>query len=581
MILQSGQRLQLTQLVDPNVPFVIGMRFEATNLSVDCLCLGTDEQNRVHDDRYMIFFNQPVSPCGGIALAVPTASQDGFEINLSALPDAIASLVFAASVEAPKNFSNIASIDIFLIQGDSITGQLTLPGNLFTHGERAILFLKIYRKENSWRLNAIGQGFSEGMQALVSHFNIAVHDPDDIVPPPHPPLSLLPPDDTPEPDDDPNQITQLTDSITRTLNDFHVRGHLVGVDSGPILMTFKWSPAPGVRLSRVTTLEPELSLALTCPGLRIDPLFHHGVIGIEIPKPKRSTIPLRRILASRHARETPEPLLIPLGVDTLGEPILENLELLPHLLIAGTTRSGKSVMLHGILCGVMLRARLTEARILLIDPKRNEFSLYEGTPHLLGPIVTEVRQARNSLHWLTGEMEARYQAMNGIGVRNLQGWQDLYRDPLRNPEQEVTPAPPPLLLVVIDELADLMLQSGKAVEEPLVRLAQMGRAAGIHLVLATQRPSRDVMTGLIKSNIPARLAFKVTSKMDSRIILDVGGAENLLGQGDGLFIAPGQELRRIQAPMVSEKQVQGVIRFLKNTQPFIPDARLVDSLTTG
>ncbi|MEO5344753.1 MAG: FtsK/SpoIIIE domain-containing protein [Magnetococcus sp. YQC-9] len=579
MMIQCGQRLQLSQLIDPNLPFVIGLRFNPPGNDHDCVCLGTDAHGQVQDDRYTIFFNQPISPCRGVALATPEDGHDGFEFNLPKIPEPIFALVIAATLDPLVDFSIFTSIDISIIQKGSANDLISLKSDQFAHGERAVILVQIYRKEQSWRLHALGQGFAGGLQSLIQHYGIQIHSSETNTPPPSPPLSLLPPDDLADPDNDPNQINMLTDSIARTLSEFGVRGNLVGVDVGPILMTFKFAPAPGVKVKKVTDMEPELTLALSCPGLRIDPLFHHGVIGIEIPKQKRAIIPLRRILEARMLKEEREPLLIPVGVDTRGEPILENLEHLPHLMIAGTTRSGKSIMLHGILCSVLLRARLDEARILLVDPKRNEFSQYNEVPHLLGPIVTSARQARNSLHWLTEEMESRYQAMIPLGVRNLGSWKEKFNYQALNPDLETIPTPPPLLLVVVDELADLMLQSGKSVEEPLVRLAQMGRAAGIHLVLATQRPSREVMTGLIKSNIPARLAFKVTSKVDSRIILDIIGAENLLGQGDGLFVAPGQELCRIQAPMVTESQVLGVVRYLKNSLPYIPNSRLLEALT--
>ncbi|MBF0613558.1 MAG: hypothetical protein G8237_00385 [Magnetococcales bacterium] len=579
MELERGQRLSLEQLVDIAAPFVIGMGIHVPGMAVDCVCFGLDDDKKASDDRYAIFFNQPVSPCTGIALAAPHGYGLGFELVLARLPESLAALVVVVTLDEPYDFSRLEEGEVCLMQKGVVTARFVLQAALFAHQERALLLLELYRKDGSWRINTLGQGFAGGLAALADHYGVVTREEDRPSLVPAPPLSLLPLDDLPVSVEDAEAVERMQRAIERTLGEFNVKGQVVGADVGPVVTTYKLDPAPGVKVTRVTGLEADLALSLSSPGLRIDPLFTDGVIGIEIPNRQRAVVPLRRILTGAMGVEPVLPLLMPLGVDARGQPVLENLELLPHLLVAGTTRSGKSVLLHAVLCGVLLRARVEQARLLLVDPKRNEFSLYDGVPHLLAPVVTEPRRALAALQWLTGEMESRYQRMNGLGVRNLQGWQTKRSDAVgRGGTLDPVPLPPPVVLVVVDELADLMLQSGKAIEEPLVRLAQMGRAAGIHLVLATQRPTRDVVTGLIKSNIPARLAFKVTSKLDSRVILDEGGAENLLGQGDGLFIAPGRELRRIQAPMVSEEDVTAIVRFLRTTVPMIPEVTLMEAL---
>ncbi|MBF0294591.1 MAG: TerD family protein [Magnetococcales bacterium] len=569
MEIQRGQRQELIHLVDPQRPFVAGVHLGMpAGVTVDCACFGLDGKGRATDDRYVTFFNQPATPCGGVALAVTPEGEEGFEFRLHALPPEISRLVLVASLDGEGLFSAMGEGRVRLLQGGGETGRFTMQGGMFAD-EKGLMLLEFYRKEESWRVCAVGQGFAGGLEALCNHFGVAAGEEDGSVTIPMPPLSLLPLDDAPTPEADAARHEAQIEAIERTLGEFKVKGKIVGSEPGPVVTTYALDPAPGVKLSRVIGLEPDLALAMSSPGLRIDPIFDHGVIGIEIPNPTRDTVPLRRILEAVQAQRNR--LLLPLGVDARGGPVVADLEQLPHLLVAGTTRSGKSVALHGIMCGLMLRNPVAAVRLVLVDPKRSEFSLYDNAPHLLAPVVTEARQAVEALHWLTGEMESRYQRMRELGVRNLDGWRGL---------RGGTSPVPPLLVVVVDELADLMLQSGKGIEEPLARLAQMGRAAGLHLILATQRPSRDVLTGLIKSNIPARLAFKVTSKTDARIILDEGGAENLLGAGDGLFIAPGQALRRIQAPMVSDANVIAILRYLRATAPYAPDAGLMAGLSS-
>lgn len=578
MVIQRGQRLKLEQLLDPEWPFVIGFSASMTDRTIDCCCFGLGADKRVNDESYVTYFNQPRTPCGGVSLAAPAKAIEGFEIDLRNLPLAITSLVLVATMGDDDTFSQMVSGSMEIIQKGCTVGIFALNGRMFSN-ERSIILVEFYRKDDTWRFNANGQGFEGGFAALADYFGVDTCDQSDSFQIPSPPLSLLPLDDLPPLAEDIAIRESTSRAIERILSEFKVRGTITGTEAGPIVTTYSLDPAPGVKVSRVTNLEPDIALALSTPGLRIDPIYTHGVIGIEIPNKEREIVPLRRILTAKMYKESSSPLLLPLGVDTRGNPVVNDLEPMPHLLIAGTTRSGKSVALHGILCSLLFRTSPSEVRLLLLDPKRNEFTHYDHVPHLLAPVVIQTNQAVVALQWMTVEMESRYQRMNGIGVRNLAGWR------MKRAEHDqlgcsnaLIPEVPPLLVVVVDELADLMLQSDKAVEGSLVRLAQMGRAAGIHLVLATQRPSRDVLTGLIKSNIPARLSFKVTSAMDSRIILDTGGAENLLGRGDGLFIAPGQSIQRIQAPMVTEENVTALVRFITNTRSSIPDPSLMAAL---
>lgn len=560
MELQPGQRVRLDQLLDPERPFVIGIQAKLPQGELDGACLGLDSDGKATDDRYVTFFNQPVTPCGGVSLAAPPGDAEGFELQLAALPPEVVRLLILVALDGESSFADVREGQARLLQGGHTLAYFPLRG-VAASGEKALILLEIYRKDGIWRLAAVGQGYAGGMAAIATHYGVQVQDPAGPAPIPMPPLTLLAPDDLAVSTQDLEALETRARTIERTLEEFKVKAAVVGREAGPVVTTFALDPAPGVKVSRIRGLEADLALALSSPGLRIDPLFHHGVIGIEIPNPERQLVPLRRMLGAVPVAGSGRPLLLPIGVDARGNPQLEDLEELPHILVAGTTRSGKSVALHAFLCAVLLRTRPSEVRLLLVDPKRAEFTFYEDTPHLLASVITNPRRTIAALGWLVGEMEDRYRRMASLGLRSRAGWQST--DPAGT-QGEV----PPLILVVIDELADLMLQSGKVVEEPLVRLAQMGRAAGIHLVLATQRPSRDVLTGLIKANMPARLAFRVTSGMESRIILDDQGAENLLGKGDGLLLVPGRPaLVRVQTPLVTESEVAAVTRFLRRTAP--------------
>ncbi|MEJ2224459.1 MAG: DNA translocase FtsK 4TM domain-containing protein [Syntrophobacterales bacterium] len=383
-----------------------------------------------------------------------------------------------------------------------------------------------------------------------------------------PPLDLL---DPPKPWDHQMQESQMmtqAEKLENTLRHFGVEGKVTGIIPGPVVSRFELEPAPGVKISKVTGLTDDLALALKALSIRIvAPVPGKAVIGIEIPNPKRQVVALREILADATYQKSASRLTIALGKDIMGAPVVTDLGRMPHLLIAGATGSGKSVGLNAMILSILYKATPEEVRFLLIDPKRIELSTYEGVPHLLHPVVMNPKEATTALHWAVAEMEKRYALLWDLGVRNIESYNQKAKTLKIDPEEEGESPPPrslPYIVVVIDELADLMLVSSRDTEEYLIRLAQKARASGIHLLVATQRPSVDVITGLIKANFPTRISYQVSSKADSRVILDIVGAERLLGKGDLLFIPPGtSQLTRIHGAYVSEEEVFRAVEFLK------------------
>ncbi len=384
-----------------------------------------------------------------------------------------------------------------------------------------------------------------------------------------PPLDLL---DPPKPWDHQMQEGQMVaqaEKLESTLRHFGVEGKVTAIIPGPVVSRFELEPAPGVKISKVTGLTDDLALALKALSIRIvAPVPGKAVIGIEIPNPKRQVVALREILADNAYQKSASRLTIALGKDIMGTPVVTDLGRMPHLLIAGATGSGKSVGLNAMILSILFKATPDEVRFLLIDPKRIELSTYEGIPHLLHPVVVNPKEATTALHWAVAEMEKRYALLWDLGVRNIESYNQKAKTMKFDPEQEGEGEPPPRFLpyivVVIDELADLMLVSSRDTEEYLIRLAQKARASGIHLLVATQRPSVDVITGLIKANFPTRISYQVSSKADSRVILDSVGSERLLGKGDLLFIPPGtSQLTRIHGAFVSDEEVFRAVEFLK------------------
>lgn len=398
-----------------------------------------------------------------------------------------------------------------------------------------------------------------------------------------PPLSLLdsPPSEHARIDE--AALGQRARLLEQKLSGFGVQGQVVEVQPGPVVTMYKFEPGEGVKVSQIVNLADDLSLALRAASVRIlAPVPGEAVVGIEVPNRKREKVYLREILEAEEFNLSASHLAIALGKDIAGRPVAADLAAMPHLLIAGATGTGKSVSIHTMVASILFKATADDVRFILIDPKMLELSVYEGIPHLLVPVVVDPEKAAAALLWATGEMESRYRLMRELGVRNIDGYNrtigqngellELRRGTLAENSGDDggwidTPVKHrrlPKIVIVIDELADLLLSEGKSVERDITRLAQKARAAGIHLILATQRPSVDVITGLIKANLPARISLQVTSRVDSRTILDSIGAERLLGAGDMLFMPPGSaKLRRLHGPFVSETEVRKLCDFLR------------------
>ena len=364
--------------------------------------------------------------------------------------------------------------------------------------------------------------------------------------------------------------------IERKLVDFGIEVKVISAQPGPVITRYELEPAPGVKGSQISNLSKDLARALSVLSVRVvETIPGKSYMGLEIPNPNRQIVFLTEIMGSKVYADMNSPLAIVLGKDIAGLPVVADLAKMPHVLVAGTTGSGKSVAINALILSLLYKADASQVRMILIDPKMLELSVYEGIPHLLAPVVTDMRQAGNALNWCVAEMERRYKFMSALGVRNLAGYNQKIKDAAKAGESiphpfSLTPDEPepleelPTIVVVIDELADMMMVVGKKVEELIARLAQKARACGIHLVLATQRPSVDVITGLIKANVPTRISFQVSSKIDSRTILDQMGAEALLGQGDMLYMPPGSGYpQRIHGAFVSDKEVHAVVNHLK------------------
>jgi S-DNA-T family DNA segregation ATPase FtsK/SpoIIIE len=393
---------------------------------------------------------------------------------------------------------------------------------------------------------------------------------------PLPPLALL--EDAPSAQEQisPETLEFTSRLIERKLADFGVSVKVLAAYPGPVITRFEIEPAIGVKGAQIVNLMKDLARALSVVSIRVvETIPGKSFMGLELPNAKRQIVRLVELLSSTTYNDTASPLSLALGKDIAGKPVIVDLARMPHLLVAGTTGSGKSVAVNAMILSLLYKAEPRQVRLILIDPKMLELSVYEGIPHLLAPVVTDMKLAANALHWCVGEMERRYRLMSTLGVRNLSGYNARVVEakkagkPLTNPFT-LTPESPepieemPLIVVVIDELADLMMVTGKKIEELIARIAQKARAAGIHLILATQRPSVDVITGLIKANIPSRIAFQVASKVDSRTILDQMGAETLLGQGDMLYLPPGTgHPQRVHGAFVADTEVHRVVEHLK------------------
>ncbi len=368
------------------------------------------------------------------------------------------------------------------------------------------------------------------------------------------------------------------------LGDFGVKGEIVRVNPGPVVTLYELEPAPGTKSSRVINLSDDIARSMSAVSVRVAVVPGRNVIGIELPNAEREMVLLRELLSSRAYERDSGILSLLLGKDIAGTPITADLARMPHLLVAGTTGSGKSVAINTMILSLLYRLPPQKVRMIMIDPKMLELSIYDGIPHLLSPVVTDPKKAVVALKWAVREMEDRYRAMSKLGVRNIEGYNQRLRDARAKKEvlmrrvqtgfdpdtgkpifedQPLDLTELPYIVILVDEMADLMLVAGKDIEAAIQRLAQMARAAGLHLIMATQRPSVDVITGTIKANFPTRISFQVTSKIDSRTILGEMGAEQLLGQGDMLYMAGGGRITRVHGPFVSDEEVEKVVTHLK------------------
>ena len=377
------------------------------------------------------------------------------------------------------------------------------------------------------------------------------------------------------------ELLGLATRLAEKCKEFNVTGQIKHICPGPVVTTYEFKPDPGVKYSRVVSLVDDLCLALKAESIRIDRMPGKPHVGIEVPNPRRETIFLREVIESRPFRESGSKLTIALGKTIDGLNYVADLAKMPHLLIAGTTGAGKSVGVNALIVSILYRARPDEVKFILIDPKRLELGLYEDIPHLAAPIIVDPKLASRSLKWAVAEMERRYRDLAGWGVRNIDGFNTeiMRRNLIKEYDEKGEPWKPlPYIVIIIDELADLMMTSGREVEESITRLAQMARAVGIHLVLATQRPSVDVITGLIKANFPSRISFRVSSKIDSRTIIDTNGAEQLLGRGDMLFLPPGtSRLIRVHGAYIDETEIGRIVAHIKAQGPPAYDESITQS----
>ncbi len=356
--------------------------------------------------------------------------------------------------------------------------------------------------------------------------------------------------------------------LESNLNDFGIEVQVISVKPGPVVTLFEIKPAKGIKVSQITNLSKDLARTMSVTSLRVvDNIPGTSSIGIEIPNESREMVSLREIIISKEYEKSKSPLTIALGKDIQGNPICSDLQKLPHLLVAGTTGSGKSVTLHTMIVSLLYKSDPSDLKMLFVDPKMLELSAYDEIPHLLNPVITDMNDASAGLRWCVQQMEKRYRLMNDLGVRDIKSYNKLLSEKeskVSQSDSEINHEKLPFIVVVIDEFADMMLVVGKKVEDLIIRLAQKARAAGIHLILATQRPSVNVITGLIKANIPARAALQVTTNIDSRTIIDSMGAENLLGNGDMLFMSPGSRIpKRIHGAYVSDEEIKNIVNFLK------------------
>lgn len=374
----------------------------------------------------------------------------------------------------------------------------------------------------------------------------------------YPPISLLKLDTTPKNIDISEELHTNAVKLVETLRSFKVRTRIVNVSRGPAITRYELAPEEGVRVRAIANLVDDIALNLATTGVRIEaPIPGKAAVGIEVPNKSVSTVYLRELVDTETFRRASSKLNVSLGVDVAGEPVFLDIAKMPHLLIAGATGMGKSVCINSIITSLLYKASPEEVKLILIDPKKVELNIYNGLPHLLVPVVSDPKKAAGSLHWAVTEMERRFEMIEEVGVRDVKNYNAVTKD---DPDKEFLPQ----IVIIIDELADLMMTAPDDVEESICRLAQKARAAGMHLIIGTQRPSVDVITGLIKANVPSRIAFTVASQTDSRVVLDMSGAEKLIGRGDMLYAPVGASKPvRVQGAFVSESEVENIVTFIK------------------
>ncbi|MGD0885066.1 MAG: DNA translocase FtsK 4TM domain-containing protein [Thermodesulfovibrionales bacterium] len=363
-----------------------------------------------------------------------------------------------------------------------------------------------------------------------------------------------------------DEVLSSSSLVEKKLKDFDIEGKVTQVHPGPVVTMYEFEPAPGVKINRIVSLSDDLALSLKAQSVRVSTIPGKAAIGIEVPNRNRETVYIREIISSENFKKSYTKLTLALGKDIFGSPIVADLSKMPHLLVAGATGSGKSVSINSMVVSILYKATPREVKMLMIDPKLLELSSYENIPHLISPVITGAKEAAEALRKMVFEMERRYRLLAERGVRNIEGF-----NRVASAEEQL-----PYIVIFIDELADLMFASGSEVEDSIARLAQMARASGIHLILATQRPSVDVITGVIKANFPARIAFQVTSRIDSRTIIDGQGAEQLLGKGDMLLMLPGLRIMRVHGALVSEEEIRAITAFI--TPQGVPDYSIFESI---
>lgn len=478
----------------------------------------------------------------------------------------ILSLIIATSLSMVGLFKGIGNATLFVING---------IGSLWSRYQREKKTRQISRTESIVKSPHTATRFPEPFPAgqepspgLMETFRL-------------PPVSLLTTPDKKQTHIDKEALATNSRALENKLKAYGVEGKVVGVAPGPVITMYEFEPGPGIKINKIMGLSDDLALALKALSIRIvAPVPGKSVVGIEIPNYKRSPVVLKDILTSDTFLSSQSKLTIALGKDIMGKPVVTDLAKMPHLLIAGATGTGKSVAINSMICSILMKATPEEIRLLMVDPKRIELASYEGIPHLLHPVVMDPKKATVALKWAVQEMERRYELMAEVGSRNIDAYnQAVEKEGKKSSEQpdQVKHERLPYIVIVIDELADLMIISSREVEDCITRLAQMARAAGIHLILATQRPSVDVLTGVIKANFPTRISFQVSSKVDSRTILDTVGAERLLGSGDMLFLPPGtSKLVRIHGAYVSDVEISKVADYLKKQKKPTYDTSILE-----